>query len=244
MLFALSYPLTCAPKDVLANLQSMQMANWFCSDVQIRGEYPGYAKRYMAEHGVTLETQPGDRELLRAGTVDFCSFSYYMSSCQSAESRQETGGNIVTGVKNPFLEASAWGWQIDPTGLRIALNEAYDRYGIPLMVVENGLGARDTVEPDGSIRDDYRIDYLRSHIAAMREAVADGVELMGYTPWGCIDLVSAGTGEMEKRYGFIYVDRDNQGRGTLERRPKKSYDWYKAVIASNGAFIPGLDDNG
>ena len=158
-----------------------------------------------------------------------------MSNCVSHDPELEgTSGNLMGGVKNPYLSASDWGWQIDPIGLRIVLNDLYGRYQIPLMIVENGLGAFDKVEEDGSINDDYRIDYLRTHINEMKEAIKDGVELIGYTPWGCIDLVSASTGEMEKRYGFIYVDKDNEGKGTLERRKKKSFDWYKKVIASNG----------
>ena len=158
-----------------------------------------------------------------------------MSSCQSADPAQKRGaGNIIGGVPNPYLPTSEWGWQIDPKGLRYALNELYDRYQIPLMVVENGLGAKDTSEEDGSIRDDYRIDYLRQHIQQMGEAVKDGVDLMGYTPWGCIDLVSASTGEYAKRYGFIYVERYDDGTGDFSRRKKKSFDWYKKVIASNG----------
>ena len=138
------------------------------------------------------------------------------------------------GLKNPYLEASDWGWQIDPVGLRITLNKIYNRYQIPLMVVENGLGAVDKVEEDGSINDDYRINYLKAHIEQMKEAIGDGVELLGYTPWGCIDLVSAGTGEMKKRYGFIYVDKNNDGTVTLNRLRKNSFNWYKEVINSNG----------
>ena len=146
----------------------------------------------------------------------------------------QTDGNLIAGLKNPYLKASDWGWQIDPQGLHYSLNEIYDRYQIPVMVVENGLGAYDKLEEDGSIQDDYRIDYLRDHIKEMKEAVKDGVDLMGYTPWGCIDLVSASTGEMAKRYGFIYVEKYDDGTGTLARRKKKSFDWYKEVIASNG----------
>ena len=145
-----------------------------------------------------------------------------------------TDGNVVKSVRNPYLETSDWGWQIDPLGLRITLNYLYDRYQKPLFIVENGLGAKDTIEEDGSILDDYRIDYLRKHIKAMKDAIDDGVDLIGYTTWGCIDLVAASTGEMSKRYGFIYVDKDDQGNGTLERRKKKSFNWYKQVIASNG----------
>ena len=167
--------------------------------------------------------------------MDFLTFSYYMSSCQTTDtSKQKGSGNIIGGVPNPYLKASEWGWQIDPKGLRYSLNELYDRYQIPLMVVENGLGAKDVIEEDGSINDDYRIDYLRQHIEQMAEAVKDGVDLMGYTPWGCIDQVSASTGEYAKRYGFIYVERYDDGTGDFSRRKKKSFDWYKKVIATNG----------
>ena len=236
ILGGLTYPRTCAPEDVLLARQKMASSDFYCGDVQIRGEYPPYAARLWDEKGVKPPVmEPGDETILREGKVDFCSFSYYSSACASADpaSREETG-NFSMGVKNPYLKASDWGWTVDSVGLRIYLNELYNRYRIPLMVVENGLGAADQVEPDGSIHDPYRIDYLRAHIEAMREAIGDGVDLMGYTPWGCIDLVSASTGEMEKRYGFIYVDKDNEGRGTLARSRKDSFWWYKKVIASNG----------
>lgn len=233
--FMTMYPFTCNPDDILATQKGMQMMNWFCSDVQVRGEYPYYAERYFEENNLKIKMEPGDLEVLKEGTVDFYTFSYYMTNCVSVDPENaQTSGNIMGGVKNPYLKASDWGWQIDPKGLRYALNEIYGRYGIPLMVVENGLGARDTIEEDGSIHDDYRINYLREHIEQMREAVADGVDLMGYTPWGCIDLVSASTGEMAKRYGFIYVEKYDDGTGTLARRKKDSFEWYKKVIASNG----------
>ena len=178
-----------------------------------------------------------DLDLLRAYTVDFISFSYYSSRVASGdpEVQEKTEGNIFASLKNPYLESSEWGWQIDPLGLRITLNAIWDRYQKPMFIVENGLGAIDKPDETGHVADDYRIDYLRKHIAAMKDAILeDGVELLGYTTWGCIDLVSAGTGEMKKRYGFIYVDRDNEGRGSLKRFKKKSFDWYKQVIASNG----------
>ncbi len=179
--------------------------------------------------------EPGATEILKEGTVDFYTLSYYMSTCASGDQAAErTSGNVIGGVVNPYLESSDWGWQIDPKGLRYSLNEIYDRYQIPLMVVENGLGAYDKIEEDGAINDDYRISYLQKHIEQMGEAVEDGVELMGYTPWGCIDLVSASTGEMAKRYGFIYVDKYDDGTGDLSRKKKKSFDWYKKVIATNG----------
>lgn len=233
--FLTTYPYTCNPDDMLKAQQKMQMENWFCSDVQVRGEYPYYASRYFAENGIRIRMEDGDAEDIRKGTVDFYTFSYYMSNCTSVDPSLDcTSGNIVGGVKNPYLESSEWGWQIDPKGLRWTLNEIYGRYQIPLMVVENGLGARDTVEDDGSIHDDYRIDYLRRHIEQMGEAMEDGVDLMGYMPWGCIDLVSASTGEMAKRYGFIYVNKYDDGTGDLNRRKKDSFYWYKKVIASNG----------
>lgn len=235
MIYSASYPLTCNPDDVLKNQHHNHIMNYFCSDVQCRGAYPYYMNRYFAENNITIEKKPEDDEILKNGTVDFYTFSYYVSSCQSADPANASGeGNIVAGVPNPYLKASDWGWQIDPKGLRYSLNEIYDRYGLPLMVVENGLGAKDVMEEDSSINDDYRIDYLRQHIEQMAEAVKDGVDLMGYTPWGCIDLVSASTGEYAKRYGFIYVERYDDGTGDFSRRKKKSFDWYKKVIATNG----------
>ena len=230
-----TYPYTCNPEDIIKAQEHVKMHNHFCGDVQVRGKYPYFAKRYFKENGVEIKFEDGDIEALAEGTVDYYTFSYYMSNCESADpAHQATAGNLLGGVKNPYLQASDWGWQIDPIGLRVTLNDIYSRYEIPLMVVENGLGAFDKVEEDGSINDSYRIDYLKAHIEQMGEAVKDGVELWGYTPWGCIDLVSASTGEMEKRYGFIYVDKDNSGVGTLDRKKKASFDWYKKVIASNG----------
>ena len=208
MIYATSYPLTCDPDDIIKNQQQNHIMNYFCSDVQCRGYYPTYMKRYFKENNIEVTMEPGDEEILKAGPVDFYTFSYYMSVCQTADPTKGAGeGNILGGVANPYLKASDWGWQIDPKGLRYSLNEIYDRYQIPVMVVENGLGAYDEIEADGSINDDYRIDYLRSHIEQMHEAILDGVDLIGYTPWGCIDIVSAGTGEMKKRYGFVYVER-------------------------------------
>ncbi|MCB2359535.1 glycoside hydrolase family 1 protein [Clostridium estertheticum] len=230
-----TYPNTCNPDDILLAQKKDQISNMLCGDIQVRGYYPSFAARYFEEKGIRIVMEEGDEEILKEGCVDFYSFSYYMSTVESADPTVEVvEGNLLGGVKNPYLESSDWGWQIDPKGLRWSLNNIYDRYQIPLMVVENGLGAVDTVEEDGSINDDYRIDYLRDHIIQMEEAVKDGVELMGYTMWGCIDLVSASTGEMKKRYGFIYVDKDNEGKGGLSRRPKKSFNWYKKVISSNG----------
>ena len=229
------YPYTCNPDDILLAQKKNQLANDLCGDVQVRGEYPFFAKRYFEENNIVLDITEEDKKILKEGTVDYYTFSYYMSNCESASGDEDkTSGNLLGGIKNPYLEASDWGWQIDPKGLRYTLNELYGRYNIPLMVVENGLGAFDKVEEDGSINDDYRIEYLKDHIIQMKEAVKDGVDLIGYTPWGCIDLVSASTGEMEKRYGFIYVDKDNAGEGTLDRKKKKSFEWYKNVIKTNG----------
>ena len=234
MIYSASYPLTCDPDDVLACQAYNRRYNYYCTDVQARGAYPSFAKRMLEELGVKLEVQPEDAEILKNGTVDFITFSYYMSSCQTAKDMKGGEGNILGGVPNSNLPASDWGWQIDPKGLRYALNDLYDRYGLPLMVVENGLGAKDEIEADGSINDDYRIDYLRQHIEQMKEAVKDGVDLMGYTPWGCIDLVSASTGEYAKRYGMIYVRRYDDGTGDFARLKKKSFYWYQKVIATNG----------
>ena len=236
--YSAAYPLTCDPNDVMAAQQQMDNMNWYCSDVQCLGEYPYFAKRFWAEHGIQIHMEPGDEELLKKGTVDFYTFSYYMSTCVTTHADAETiGGNLLGGTKNPYLKASDWGWQIDPVGLRWSLNQIYARYHKPLMVVENGLGAYDEKGPDGKIHDSYRIDYLRSHIEQMAEAVKDGVDLMGYTPWGCIDLVSASTGEMAKRYGFIYVNKFDDGTGDLSRERKDSFYWYQKVIASNGADL-------
>lgn len=234
----LAYPMTCHPKDVKAAQDKMNMTNWFCGDVQVRGHYPYYAKRYFKDNNITVKMEPGDDEIIAKGTVDFYSFSYYMSSVITVtQEAEKTSGNLDLGGKNPYLKASDWGWQIDPEGLRTYLNEAYGRYEIPLMVVENGLGAIDERSEDGKFHDSYRIDYLRDHIKAMEEAVEDGVDLMGYTMWGCTDLVSASTGEMKKRYGFVYVDKDNDGNGDLHRERKDSFYWYKKVCETNGADL-------
>lgn len=231
------YPATCDPADVLLSQQRMRVADWYCGDVLVRGEYPTWAKAYLADElGITLAMEPGDEAELREGRVDFFSFSYYSSACVTTHDDAEAaeGNGVGESVANPYLKVSDWGWAIDPTGLRWMINELWDRYRVPLMVVENGLGARDTVESDGSINDTYRIDYLRQHVRAIGDAIDDGCDVRAYTPWGCIDLVSASTGEMAKRYGFVYVDKHNDGSGTLERRKKASFDWYKHVIATNG----------
>ena len=228
------YPHTCNPDDVLAAQQKQREQNFYCGDVQVRGAYPSWAPAMWRREGVSIEVTPEEAATLKAGTVDFYSFSYYMSATASADPKVCERGNIFGGAGNEYLKKSDWGWAIDPKGLRYYLEEVYDRYQIPLMIVENGLGAVDEVEADGSIHDTYRIDYLREHIKQMELAIEDGVDLMGYTMWGCIDLVSASTGEMKKRYGFIYVDKDNDGNGTLARSRKDSFYWYKKVIASNG----------
>ncbi|MGK7287268.1 6-phospho-beta-glucosidase [Buttiauxella agrestis] len=231
------YPYSCKPEDVWAALEK-DRENLFFIDVQARGAYPAYTKRVFREKGITLEIEPGDDEILK-NTVDFVSFSYYASRCASADMNDSNSNaaNIVKSLKNPHIQASEWGWGIDPLGLRITMNMMYDRYQKPLFLVENGLGAKDVVNEQGEINDDYRISYLREHIKAMADAIDDGIPVMGYTSWGCIDLVAASTGEMSKRYGFVYVDRDDQGNGTLARTRKKSFYWYKKVIASNGADL-------
>lgn len=231
------YPYSCKPEDVFTAMQK-DRENLFFIDVQSRGYYPSYAQKVFDEKGVKLEILEEDYETLKH-TVDFISFSYYASRCASAEmnANNTSEANVVKSIKNPHLPASDWGWVIDPLGLRITMNTLYDRYQKPLFLVENGLGAKDVPDENGEVQDDYRIDYLRQHVEAMADAITDGVPLMGFTPWGCIDLVAASTGEMSKRYGFIYVDRDNLGNGTLNRTPKKSFHWYKRVIASNGTEL-------
>lgn len=234
LIYHLSYPYTCRPEDQIVNREKM-LQQYYFGDVQVRGYYSNTCQQVWDQFGYRPKLEPGDEDILKAGIVDYIGFSYYFSSVASVEPMKELVGNVAKGGRNPYLEITDWGWQIDPVGLRTALNQLYDRYQKPLFVVENGMGAIDEVEEDGSIHDPYRIEYLRRHIAAMRDAVSiDHVDLLGYTPWGCIDLVSAGTGEMRKRYGFVYVDRDDGGAGTFERRRKDSFYWYKKVIASNG----------
>lgn len=237
-----TYPMTPNPDDVVAAMHA-ERQNYLFSDIHVRGKYPNYIKRFFRDNDISIHFESGDEELLAENTVDFISFSYYMSVAQAAhpEKYNKGKGNIMGGIANPHLEASEWGWQIDPKGLYIALNDFYDRYQKPLFIVENGLGAVDELITDENgnktVHDDYRIDYMNNHLVQVGEAIKDGVEVMGYTSWGCIDLVSASTAEMKKRYGFIYVDRNNDGTGTLERYKKKSFYWYKDVIASNGAIL-------
>ena len=231
-----TYPLTPNPEDVLAAMEA-ENKNYFFADVQVRGAYPKYLNTYLEEQGVKIQMEPGDEEVLK-NTVDFVSFSYYVSVYESAKEMESGEGNLIGGIPNPYLKASQWGWQIDPVGLRIVLNQFYDRYQKPLFIVENGLGAIDELVRDENgqltVEDDYRIDYMKQHLIQVGRAIQDGVEVMGYTSWGCIDLVSASTAELRKRYGFIYVDRNDDGTGTLERYRKKSFYWYKDVIRTNG----------
>ena len=233
------YPYSCNPEDMMYSVEAMHDRFLF-GDVHARGEYPSYVEKEWERKGYHIEITDEDRKILREGTVDYIGFSYYMTNAVKAGAKAD--GNGVDGfpgsVPNPYVEKSDWGWQIDPVGLRYALNILYERYQKPLFIVENGFGAIDKVEADGTILDDYRIDYLKAHIEQMKKAVTeDGVDLMGYTPWGCIDCVSFTTGEMKKRYGFIYVDKDNDGNGTLKRSRKKSFEWYKNVIKSNGEIL-------
>ena len=237
LLGGLVYPLTCKPDDVLEALQENREWQFF-GDVQCRGAYPGYMLRFFRDNGIQLDVTDADREALKS-TVDFISFSYYMTGCVTTdeELNQQARGNILSMVPNPHLASSEWGWQIDPVGLRTLLNVLWDRYQKPLFIVENGLGAKDKPDADGVVQDDYRIAYLNDHLVQVREAMEDGVEVMGYTSWGPIDLVSASKAELSKRYGFIYVDRDDSGNGTLARSRKKSFYWYKEVISTKGASL-------
>lgn len=228
------YPNTCKPEDVEKTLKR-NLDNYFFADVQVFGKYPPLVLKRFEREGIHIEMLPGDLEILAENTVDFVSFSYYMSLTEAVRTDQETtAGNTVMGVKNPYLPSTEWGWQIDPLGLKISLIELYDRYNKPLLIVENGMGTKDVLTEDGKVHDDYRIEYFKSHFKAMEAAIEEGVELFGYTSWAPIDLVSASTSQMSKRYGFIYVDQDDFGNGTLKRYKKDSFDWYKEVIATNG----------
>ncbi|MBQ3763697.1 MAG: family 1 glycosylhydrolase, partial [Synergistaceae bacterium] len=236
------YPYSCSPADIQDGLEK-DRDNYFFTDIQARGEYPVWALKRIEREGITNLFADGDAETLRAGTVDFVAFSYYCSRCTTADpeifaKHAKPGNAVFRSVINPYLKNTEWGWQIDPLGLRITANTLYDRYQKPLFVVENGLGAVDKVDDDGKIHDTYRIDYLRNHLLALRDAITeDGIPVMGFTAWGCIDLVSASSGEMRKRYGMIYVDKDDEGNGTLKRIRKDSFWWYKGVIESNGASL-------
>ncbi|MFJ6413688.1 6-phospho-beta-glucosidase BglA [Terribacillus saccharophilus] len=233
------YPYSSNPNDVML-AEELMRERYFFPDVHVRGYYPSYVLKEFEREGYNIVFEDGDEEILRNGTVDYLGFSYYMSTTiksdkETEQDRNMTNGGLAQSVENPYIKASDWGWSIDPTGLRYTLNRFYDRYQIPLFIVENGFGAIDNVEEDGSIHDPQRIDYLRSHIEELIKAVKyDGVDLLGYTPWGIIDIVSFTTGEMKKRYGMIHVDRDNEGNGSMKRSKKDSFEWYKQVIASNG----------
>ncbi|MCL1936331.1 MAG: glycoside hydrolase family 1 protein [Defluviitaleaceae bacterium] len=230
-----TYPATCKPEDVIEAQENERLDNFYFIDPLIRGKYPSYAKRFWKENNINLNILKGDLQLLEQNPCDYLAFSYYMSSISAAnkENLEETEGNLKSTFKNPHLKASEWGWQIDPIGLRYTLNQLYDRYQTPLFIVENGIGAEDDFV-NGKIEDDYRIEYLKTHIEQIKEAILDGVELLGYTTWSSIDIISSGTSEMRKRYGFIYVDLNDSGKGTLGRYPKKSYYWYKDLILNNG----------
>ena len=236
------YPYTCSPDDVWDGLEK-DRDNYFFTDVQARGAYPVWALKRMERAGIKNLLAPGDEEILKNGTVDFVSFSYYSSRCTTADpevfaKHARPGNAVFKAVVNPYLKNTEWGWQIDPLGLRITANTLYDRYMKPLFVVENGLGANDKIESDGTVHDPYRIEYLKKHLLALRDAInQDGVPVMGFTAWGCIDLVSASSGEMKKRYGMIYVNKDDSGNGDLKRLRKDSFKWYKEVISSNGENI-------
>jgi 6-phospho-beta-glucosidase len=230
-----TYPATCRPDDAMQAVQDDQYSNWFYTDVMARGKYPAYMERYFDRFDIHLHFEPEDEQILKEGTVDFLAFSYYFSQVSTADqSWEKTAGNLIMAKKNPYLETSEWGWQKDPVGLRVTLNQMYDRYELPLFIAENGLGTADVLEEDGSIHDPYRIDYLRSHIQQMKEAVIDGVDIIGYTAWGIIDVVACGPLTMDKRYGVIYVDLDNGGNGSGKRYKKDSFYWYQKCIESNG----------
>ncbi|MFL0249453.1 glycoside hydrolase family 1 protein [Clostridium neuense] len=232
-----TYPNTCNPNDVLLSLSS-NLGNYSHADIQIFGEYPKLHKTFLKNLGVEIKMEDNDEIILKENTADYLAFSYYMSRTESSDSTKEkTAGNTIMGVKNPYLPSTEWGWQIDPVGLHISLIELYDRYRIPLMIVENGMGAKDVVLEDGTIHDSYRIEYFKEHIIEMKKAVDMGVDLLGYTSWAPIDCISVSTSQMSKRYGFIYVDQDDDGNGTLKRLKKDSFFWYKKVISTNGEIL-------
>jgi 6-phospho-beta-glucosidase len=234
-----SYPRTCSPEDAFMNLLSERKRSYFFLDVMTSGKYPYYFQKYCEKYDLNIDMKDNDLQIMMDNTIDYIAFSYYMTITVSAhpENYPKSDGNHFKGIKNPYLKASTWGWEIDSLGLRYALNVLYDRYHLPLFIVENGLGAIDEFNAQHEIEDDYRIAYFNDHLKAVCDAIQDGVDLLGYCSWGPIDLVSAGTGEMKKRYGFIYVDKDDMGNGTLQRKRKKSFEWYKQVIESNGAVL-------
>lgn len=231
------YPNTPNPADALQVLHEDQL-NTFATDIALRGAYPGFMRRHFLDQGYNVEMQAGDSEILLGGIADFVAISYYLSqTTQSGDPNDQSVGHLDKSLPNPFIDTTHWGWPVDPIGLRIALNLLWDRYQVPIMIVENGLGARDVVSDDGKIHDACRAEYIRAHLLQVYEAILDGVDVIGYLSWGPIDLVSAGTSQMTKRYGFIYVDQDDYGNGSLERIRKESFTWYRAVIASNGKVL-------
>lgn len=227
-------PLTCRPEDVIMATQKNQMTMYFYADVQLRGGYPGYALRYFKDNGTDVEVRPGELELIAANTMDFLAISYYNSNVVSAEKNTMSIGDYVA---NPYLEANPWGWTVNPTGLLDGFLRYWDRYQVPLMIAENGFGEVEELGADGTVHDDYRISYLRDHIAAIREAIRRGVDVFSYCLWSPIDMVSSGTSEMRKRYGLVYNDQDDYGNGSRRRYPKDSYAWYRQVIATNGKSL-------
>lgn len=240
--YEVRYPYTCSPEDVFAAYEANNLKINFCSDVMVKGTYPFYIKSYFEKNKINIHITDDDLKSLEEGTVDYYTFSYYKSLCENSRISKDKllPNEIITCTKNPYLKSSDWGWQLDPVGLRYVLNNIYDRYNIPIMIVENGLGAEDKIEDYDekiNINDDYRIESLKSHIIQMKNAINDGVNLIGYTMWSPIDIISASTGEMKKRYGLIYVDKHNDGSGTLKRYKKKSFYWYKNVIETNGKIL-------
>lgn len=238
-MFALSgiYPMNCKPENILGAMDYRRRA-LFYADVMIRGKYPNYARSFFEKSNIVIQQEEGDSQILAASRLDFLAFSYYRTGVYHEGIKEETNTGGQQGDANPYLEKTLWNWCIDPVGLRYVCNELYDRYQIPLFVAENGIGTTDQITESGTIEDDYRIDYLKNHLGELKKAVVeDGIEIWGYTYWGFIDLVSSGTGEMDKRYGMIYVDMDNEGNGTLKRIPKKSFHWYRHTIETNGAEL-------
>ncbi len=235
------YPLSPDPKDMTEAMRKDRESLFF-ADVHVRGKYPGYMLRYFRENDIHVHFEKDDEEILK-NTVDFISISYYMSYCATADEEKnlQSRGNILSAVKNPYLEESEWGWQIDPEGLRYILNQLYDRYELPIFIVENGLGAKDELVKDEkgnlTVKDSYRISYMKKHLKQMAEAIADGVEVLGYTAWGIIDIVSNTSNQMSKRYGVIYVDRNDDGSGSMKRYKKESFNWYQEVIRTNGGSL-------
>lgn len=225
------YPLTPKPEDNLELVENEEINQWYCMDVLAKGYYPYYAKPFFDKHNINFEISAADKELLRNNTCDVVTFSYYDSCiCTADENKNQTAGNLVVTTKNPYLKATEWGWQIDPMGLRTTLHKIYDRYNKPVMISENGLGAKDVLTSDHKVHDQYRIDYFKAHFDQIIKAKEENVDVIAYIAWGIIDIVSAGSCEMDKRYGVVYVDADNKGQGTFKRYKKDSFEWYKHFI--------------